>query len=289
MRYLLFILSCLFVCARAQNDSLNAWLKQQGKDIDIHNNHFRELYAQITPESWLDDVNSRFTNGYDVTLVDTNAVFVSACKYHSCDEKILFWYNTKTQKGMLVAIDVAYPPGTSSPVYYLSNVMTKQEIPQIFNETFNKWLTMENINIGAIEFYMMESDNNSSSSKAEIDSLYKIALVSFKAGKKEDAIATLEYVVNKHTVVLNSTTLSLLNDLAYFLEQTKQYTKAEPILLEITKKFPDRTVAWLNLGDAQLGLGKSDEAKKAYNRYVELMKIAGKEAKIPKRILEGIR
>ena len=85
-----------------------------------------------------------------------------------------------------------------------------------------------------------------------------------------------------------SKNLTKYNDIAYYLEQSGAYKEAIFLLKKITKEFPDRTVAYINLGDAYWGLGDKEKAKKAYKTYVEQMKKSGKETKIPKTILDRI-
>lgn len=74
------------------------------------------------------------------------------------------------------------------------------------------------------------------------------------------------------------------NDIAFFLEQTGYYDEAIWLLNKIVSSYPERTVAYLNLGDAYWGKGNKNQAKHAYRKYVELMKTSGKEGRIPKRV-----
>ncbi|MGB5919380.1 tetratricopeptide repeat protein [Arcobacter sp.] len=80
--------------------------------------------------------------------------------------------------------------------------------------------------------------------------------------------------------------LTPYNNLAYYLEQTGAYKESIYLLKKILEKYPNRIVAYINLGDAYLGNKQKDKAIKAYKKYIELMKKTGKEKKIPKRVLE---
>ncbi|WP_299313588.1 tetratricopeptide repeat protein [uncultured Aquimarina sp.] len=80
-----------------------------------------------------------------------------------------------------------------------------------------------------------------------------------------------------------------LNDIAYFLEQTNKGDHLAIYILEkVISEFPNRTVAYINLGDAYWGLEEKEKAKEAYKTYIEQMKTNGKETKIPKRLLERV-
>ena len=80
-----------------------------------------------------------------------------------------------------------------------------------------------------------------------------------------------------------------LNDIGYFLEQNGHFHEASVLLEAIIRNFPQHTVAYINLGDAYWGLKDTPKAKTAYQKYIDLMKKSGKEAKIPKRILERVK
>lgn len=80
-----------------------------------------------------------------------------------------------------------------------------------------------------------------------------------------------------------------LNDKAYYLEQAGIYEEAAFILEKVIEKFPDRIVAYINLGDSYWGLEEKEKAKEAYQTYISLMKKSGKEARIPKRIYERVQ
>ncbi len=63
----------------------------------------------------------------------------------------------------------------------------------------------------------------------------------------------------------------------------------DEVLEKILEKFPNRTVAYLNLGDAYWGLDDKAKAKEAYQTYIKQMKESGKEKKIPQVVLERVK
>lgn len=88
---------------------------------------------------------------------------------------------------------------------------------------------------------------------------------------------------------ISQNNLSNYNNIAYYLEKAKAYNEAIYLLEKILEKFPNRTVAYINLGDAYWGLGDTEKAKAAYQTYIKQMKESGKEKKIPKVILERVK
>lgn len=84
-------------------------------------------------------------------------------------------------------------------------------------------------------------------------------------------------------------TLLIYNDIAYYLQKSGANKESAYILEKILEKFPNRTVAYLNLGDAYWGLEDKVKAQKAYQTYIKQMKENGKEKKIPKVVLERVQ
>ncbi len=84
---------------------------------------------------------------------------------------------------------------------------------------------------------------------------------------------------------------SILNDLAFFLDEGGKSEKAVYILEQIVKLNPERIVAHLNLADAYWKLKQAELQKKAklfYQNYHDRMIQKGKKAKIPKRVYERL-
>ncbi|QKF67307.1 hypothetical protein AVENP_1762 [Arcobacter venerupis] len=105
--------------------------------------------------------------------------------------------------------------------------------------------------------------------------------------KKNIPLFSKEYIFSLfNTYELNLKTLTQYNDIAYYLQQANANNEAIFLLEKILEKFPNRTVAYLNLADAYDGLGNKEKAKENYEKYMNLMKQDNKEAKIPKRVLE---
>ncbi|MCX7727519.1 MAG: tetratricopeptide repeat protein, partial [Chitinispirillaceae bacterium] len=107
------------------------------------------------------------------------------------------------------------------------------------------------------------------SSIVELHYTYQEALKLYKSGKKKEATKILWEKVGPKPWALSQENVSIFNDLGYFLEQVGEYNKAVEVLDVVTSKFPDRIVAWLNLGDAQKGLMNNELARLSYLRYVE--------------------
>ncbi len=89
-------------------------------------------------------------------------------------------------------------------------------------------------------------------------------------------------------IPLTPKTLTQYNNIAYYLQQAGANEEAVYLLEKIIKKFPKRTVAYLNLGDAYWELGEKEKACKAYTTYIEQMCAKGLQKKIPKKVLERV-
>ncbi len=107
--------------------------------------------------------------------------------------------------------------------------------------------------------------------------------------KLECAVSSelLERVIKAQPILTSNVTN--YNNLAFYLLRGKAFVQSSFLLERIIALFPNRTVAYINLGDAYWGLKQMSKAKKAYQKYISLMKASGKEAKIPKRVWERIK
>lgn len=76
------------------------------------------------------------------------------------------------------------------------------------------------------------------------------------------------------------------NNYAYFILQTGADTEAEPLLRKVAEIAPTRAVAYIDLGNVCWNLGKKEEAKVHYRKYLELL---GKNtSKVPKEIYDRL-
>jgi len=110
------------------------------------------------------------------------------------------------------------------------------------------------------------------------------ALALFKLGKQQEAAEALHDGVGGSPYRIGRDEVEIFNDLGFFLEQAKRYKDAVEVLKAVLEVAPDRMVAYLNIGDAFLGLNDVSNAKAAYKEYQKRMLQSGKGSKIPKRI-----
>ena len=96
-----------------------------------------------------------------------------------------------------------------------------------------------------------------------------------------------EYL-NRYLYLKYPKTINKSNDIAFFFEQAGAYQEAIYLLEKIIEKYPNRTVAYINLGDSYLKDGNKEKAIENYKIYVKQMKDKNKEKKIPKRVLKEI-
>ena len=82
--------------------------------------------------------------------------------------------------------------------------------------------------------------------------------------------------------------LTTYNNIAYYLQKAGANEEAVYLLEKIIKKFPNRTVAYYNLGDSYWELGEKKKAINAYTTYIEQMCHKGLQKKIPKVVLERV-
>ncbi|MGE5372331.1 MAG: hypothetical protein ACM3QZ_10110 [Solirubrobacterales bacterium] len=79
-----------------------------------------------------------------------------------------------------------------------------------------------------------------------------------------------------------------INDYGYVLEQANRCKGALPVLQRVIKLAPNRTVAYLNLGDVSWKLGQKKDAAGYYREYVRRMTEAKLQKQIPQRVRQRI-
>jgi len=153
---------------------------------------------------------------------------------------------------------------------------------------FDNYNTQENNNITLLPIYSFVGFQEEK--EPNIDDFYNKIKSSFKNKNSKNNIFSdklvLEYMIQN--ITLSKENLSKYNDIAYYLEQSKLYNEAIFLLEKIIVDFPNRTVAYINLGDAYWDLNKKKEAKVAYKTYVAQMKALNKETKIPKQVFDRL-
>ena len=106
-----------------------------------------------------------------------------------------------------------------------------------------------------------------------------------KAYSKIKIVAQDIYNVN---IRVSKSNLSSYNNIAYYFQKAGANQEAIFLLEKILKKYPNRTVAYYNLGDAYWAIDKKEKAKQAYKTYIKQMTAKGKEKKIPKTVLQRV-
>tara|TARA_R110002050_G_scaffold295303_1_gene454010 strand:- start:102 stop:770 length:669 start_codon:yes stop_codon:yes gene_type:complete len=87
---------------------------------------------------------------------------------------------------------------------------------------------------------------------------------------------------------ITNKTVESYNNIAYYLEKLHREEYSVLLLKKILEKYPNRVVAYYNLGDAYWSHWKKDKAKSAYKKYIELMIKEGKEKKIPQKVKDRV-
>jgi len=128
--------------------------------------------------------------------------------------------------------------------------------------------------------------------KNVVTTIHRIALQSYK---EKSFLTMVGYSINISQCEywlyypIDQDNVSFYNDIGFFLEQGEKYWDAVYVLEEVVKAVPDRTVAYINLGDAYFECKQNKITKDRYLKYIDLMKKEGKESKIPKRVFERVK
>ncbi|CAM3792101.1 hypothetical protein FLGE108171_15200 [Flavobacterium gelidilacus] len=89
---------------------------------------------------------------------------------------------------------------------------------------------------------------------------------------------------------ISNENITIYNETANYFIENEKYNEARIILLEIVKFSPEKASLYLSLGDSQWGFEDEENAKKSYEKYLDLLKINKNDInKIPKRVYERIK
>ena len=99
---------------------------------------------------------------------------------------------------------------------------------------------------------------------------------------------TIDEFMQRYLFLDTKKHVRITNDIAYYLQKAGAYHEAIYLLKQIVAKFPNRDVAWLNLGDAYWDIGDKTKARKAYLIYVNLMRKKGLSKRIPQRVFRRL-
>ncbi len=141
------------------------------------------------------------------------------------------------------------------------------------------------IDFEIIECTILESGDQTKDVNSLIKKCYEVQ--DYNTAKILANKLVLNYCIIKN--IENKNNITSYNNTAYYLEHLGFYSEAIYVLENLLSYFPNRTVAYINLGDAYWGLEEKDNARQAYQKYIELMKANGKESKIPQRIFDRIK
>ncbi len=169
-----------------------------------------------------------------------------------------------------------------------TGILGSENIEKYFyDETLNNWLLNPD---SAIEQWSIDAEILKIKDKEELLSLYYVIEGKFNEEYFYDIQSIAKGLnLKSEKIFIDKKSLEKYNNLAFYFEQSEVYILSVMILEKIISKFPDRTVAYINLGDAYNGLKNTEKAKEAYSKYVEMMKANNKEDKIPQRIWDNIK
>lgn len=144
--------------------------------------------------------------------------------------------------------------------------------------------------------------------KPTVQFVYQQALARYRAGNKQGALAALRYGIFRHELAYGdllsqpntpnaqehqadqltlAERIPIANDYAFFLAESGDNKGAEPLLLRVIQLAPDRTVAYLNLGDVEWSLDKPDAARHYYQKYLDLL--GPNKAQAPQRVRDRLK
>ncbi|OJU73578.1 MAG: hypothetical protein BGO09_05560 [Bacteroidetes bacterium 47-18] len=184
-------------------------------------------------------------------------------------------------------LQTAYYPWTNDAGETSHTLLLASEQYRILLDTFNAELFPFHHEKGLVKFSLDYP-------QGDIAALEKALRTIPAAGRKylpllfseDDMYVFLAILEDKlqTEAVITSSTVTGLNNIAYYLEQANSTPAAVMLLEKIIAAFPEREVAHLNLADAYTKLDRPEKAKEHYIRYLQQMRKRGLEHKVPQRV-----
>ncbi|MEN8304642.1 MAG: tetratricopeptide repeat protein [Campylobacterota bacterium] len=279
MKWIFFLVTCTYLMSSGFDDRE---IISKGRISFTYKGNDNYAYILSNNGKYLFDIYQEDGGIMEVKLLleDENITTILMGTYHNipspdikCEEVSAMWYN--------IYFYMAY-----------DTFMLKLMIDNQFGYDGNVMCEKEVYPHKTMKSLRTKLNSLKITNKLILDSLEKFINPTY--GQKYDSkftfkdssfdLATLKEILND--IRLSKKTLTQYNNIAYYLQKAGANEEAIYLLEKILKKFPNRTVAYYNLGDAYWVLGEKEKAVKAYGTYIEQMKAKGKSGKIPKIVLD---
>ncbi|WP_428740042.1 tetratricopeptide repeat protein [Sulfurimonas sp.] len=283
MKYILLI--CLIILNLEANEQLygNGF---DDREILNYNNEIKFIYKDMNNYAYTNEklfdiykedgglmkVKNIFFTNSDKTLAILVGTYNSlkAPPDDPCDKLFAVWYNLHVYKKyndfMLKLLINDDEFNGHDGMVGCNNVAFLYKTKEAIEKKLNEINISNNVVLNSLEEFVKKNYAK------KYDSLFTLKDSSFDIG-------ALKEILNE--VPISTKTLTQYNDIAYYLEQANANDEAIYLLEKIIEKYPNRIVAYYNLGDAYWDDGDKLKAKQAYKKYIELMTNADKEKKIP--------
>lgn len=253
-------------------------------------------------------------NTYDLKFANLNAFFCLSCNNAGIQD---FYLHKDT-----LVIDIPWGPSIAPQFKEFHFIFNKKKQNWFLTSTIslggndagsvsNSYYKILNPIISIKDFYA-ENSLAQFNQKAESISIgfepgnFKKLLEQLKNIKEKNQEKYLEKILTEREIFLISykysynrvsdidySTITLknvqyANDCGYYLEQMNILNPAEELLKNVIRQFPDRMVAYLNLGDVYRKKKALKNATYNYHIYVNMMMNKGLSDKIPLYVLDYI-
>jgi tetratricopeptide (TPR) repeat protein len=274
----------------ADTSSSYLWMKEHKGNLDVvSDKRFADVITKTVPDvmGWQGFITEylQLPDAADENwsvLIDNRYYSGIGFKEFSLPQRVFFWCDLN--KSMCAFAAVLNYENEEDTIYILSrSFCAANKLNEQFIELLAKW--QKNIGCRSTQKKLICGQTE----LGNINEQYKSALTLFKSGKKHEAAHQLQKAIGSKPWTINNSNVTIYNDLGYFLQEAGMHQDAIDILSEVIAKFPDRIPAYLNIADAYLGLNNAQKAKENYQKYIELMTKAGKQTKIPKRVIDRVK
>ena len=130
-------------------NNTEGFVKYLGRTGLSRDESFLKIQKETVKESWLEDVANSFSGPQDYpSLQEKKYLVFSACKFQSCFEKGLFWYDLQLDQAIFV---LAYQADRKVNYRVFTKKNQFSQLPSAFSTQLAEWFSSEKISPGEME------------------------------------------------------------------------------------------------------------------------------------------
>ncbi|PWN66569.1 tetratricopeptide repeat protein [Chryseobacterium oncorhynchi] len=260
-----------------------SFLSAQSNYYDLDNDNLQD---EVVLENGLVTVHFGNKKSGSFELPEITALSNTSLGYTNPSELTIYYGG---DRGLYGALNILYKKD-----WYIKNINFYNPCQECEDQNFKILTKSINLSVKDVNSEKLEIDSKGFKSLTFFDNqgivkpykdlkkLYTDLSVYLLLANRFNEAVLLDF---KKKFTLSQRNLDDYNNIAFALSKNGNQKAGIELLKQIITKFPDRTVAYLNLADSYWNIGEKDKAINYYKEYLTLMKTQKKDLKkIPRYV-----